>query len=201
MLSGAIGFGGENAPMLGAVSAHLDRVHVVSNSEHSIVFGECKASIERQAPNSFIYCMSAVRRVPHADGIFPDYDSSWAITRSKANDLAAGLARSLRKTLLSLEQDGKSALPEGVAVGDLQIGCRHELVNYVPRDLHIQVHGAVSVDDFMQSIRDMSFVKPPSYANELEYRFSYTLIREGFVIQPTVKNIILSAEEIIDLLV
>lgn len=199
MFSGAVGFGGEAAPMLGAVSAHLDRVHIVSNNEHSIVFGQCKASIERQAPNSFIYCMSAVRRVDHANGIFPDYDSSWAITRSKAGDLAAALARNLRETLLSLEQGGNSALPEGIAVSELQICCRHELVNYVPRDLHIQVHGAVSVDDFMQSIRDMSFVKPPSYAHELEYRFSFTLVRDDLIIQPMVKNIILPAGDALGL--
>lgn len=202
MFAGAIGFGDEEPPqMLGAFSARIDRIHMVRSTPNSVVFAQCNAQIERHAPNCFIYCMSAVRRVADADGIFPDYDASWAITRSKAADIADALGRSLWQALRDLEQAGKSALPEGISVADLQIGCRHELVNYVSRDQHIQVHGAVSVDDFMQSIRDMSFVKPPSYAHELEYRFSYTLVRDGFVVQPTVKNIILPAEEVIDLLV
>ncbi|WP_278438949.1 hypothetical protein [Pseudomonas oryzihabitans] len=202
MLGGMIHFEtDEPPPMLGKFFGHIENMHIVSTSADSVIFAQCNAKIERHAPNCFIYCMSAVRRVAAADGIFPAYDSSWAITRSKASLFAEHLRQMLHRTLLSLEKSGNSVLPEGVTVGELQIGCRHELVNYVPRDQHIQLHGAVSVDDFMQSIRDMSFVKPPSYAHELEYRFSYTLERDDLIIQPMVKSIILPAGDVLGLVV
>lgn len=203
MFSGAIGFGDEQPPpIFGEFSVHIDRIHMVRSTPESVIFAQCNAQIERHAPNCFIYCMSAVQELAEANGIFPDYDSSWAISQAKAGDIANAIGESLLRALWDLEQAGKSALPEGISVQDVEIGCRHELVNYVPREQHIRVHGAVSVDDFMQSIRDMSFVKPPSYMHELEYRFSYTLGHDdGFIVYPKVKNIILPAGELIDLLV
>jgi len=143
--------------------------------------------------------MSAVRRASKADGIFPKYDSRWAITRAKAGTFALAIGEALRRKIKELAQRGASILPGHLQPEDIQIFCRHDVVLYVPRRLHIDSEFEASIEKLMKAIGNMSFVKPPSFSHELEYRFSYTLEHNGLVVEPACKHLILPADELIPL--
>jgi hypothetical protein len=55
-----------------------------------------------------------------------------------------------------------------------------------------------TADHFMRKIWDMAFVKPPSFLAENEYRFSFTIVAGDKILIPTVDNVILNAEQLVE---
>jgi len=47
-------------------------------------------------------------------------------------------------------------------------------------------------------MRDMAFVKPPSFSKEKEYRYSFTIVVGDKIFVPLVDNVILNAEMLVD---
>ncbi|MNG33334.1 hypothetical protein D3C84_1195590 [compost metagenome] len=69
---------------------------------------------------------------------------------------------------------------------------------YLSREIHISDASVFTADHFMRKIWDMAFVKPPSFLIEKEYRFSFTIVAEDKILIPTVDNVILNAEHLVD---
>ena len=200
MFQGAIGIGDdEHLPRIpGAFSAAIHNLEMVGGNDKIIKVRNSSASIHREALNSFIFCMSQVRKLRDAIGLFPDYDDCWYMTATKAHDLGVALSTLLRDRVISGRETGNHIVDPHIPLVDLSIHCRHELVSYLGREIHISNSSLFTVDHFIRKIWDMAFVKPPSFVAEKEYRYSFTIAAGDRILIPTVDNVILNAEQLVD---
>lgn len=190
--------------ILGSMTAHINKLEIVNScalnkhNEQVVIVKDSSASIHREALNGFIFCMSRVRKMRDAVGLFPDYDDCWYMTASKAHSLGIALSKLLRERIIAGRQSGDHIVASHVSLDNLSIYCRHEPVSYFNREVHISDATEFTADHFMQKISDMAFVKPPSFSTEKEYRFSFTIVANGFVVTPAVDYVILDAEQLVD---
>lgn len=200
ILQGAISVGGdENHPrILGSMSAAIEHLHIVENTGQILRVRDTRASIHREALNGFIFCVSRVRKKRDAVGLFPNYDDCWYMTASKAHSLGLELSILLRDRITSGRHSGNHIVDPNVSLENLSIYCRHEPVSYLSREIHISDTSDFTIEHFMRKISDMAFVKPPSFSAEKEYRFSFTIVAGEMILMPTVKNVILKAEHLVD---
>lgn len=180
----------------GAMSAFVHNLEIVDSNEQTIRVRNSSASIHREALNGFIFCMSQVRKLRDAVGIFPDYDDCWYMTASKAHDLGVALSLLLRDQIISGRHSDNHIVDPHISLENLSIHCRHEAVNYLNREIHISDTTVFTVDHFMHKIWNMAFVKPPSFLPEKEYRFSFTIVAGDKILIPTVDSVILNAEQL-----
>lgn len=199
MFQGIINLGGdEYRPRIpGAFSGTLHHLEMVGGNEHVIKVRDSSVSIHREALNGFIFCMSKVRRFRDAVGLFPDYDDCWYMTATKAHNLAVALSELLRDRITSGRHSGNHIVDPHVSLENLSISCRHELVSYLGREIHISDTSVFTADHVMRKILDMAFVKPPSFLAEKEYRFSFTIVADNKILVPTVDNVILNVEKLV----
>lgn len=199
MFQGVIGIGGdEHYPRIpGAMTTVIRGIELLGSDEHIIKVRNSSASIHREALNGFIFCMSKVRRLRDAVGIFPDYDDCWYMTAAKAHGLGLSLSALLRERIISGRYSGNHIVDPDISLENLSIHCRHESVSYLSREIHISDTSVFTADDFMRKIWDMAFVKPPSFSEEKEYRFSFTIVAADKILIPTVNNVILSGEQLV----
>ncbi|MBI6945731.1 hypothetical protein [Pseudomonas koreensis] len=200
MFQGAIGLGNdEHYPRIpGAMSAAIHNLETVGGNEQIIRVRNSSASVHREALNGFIFCMSQVRKMKDAVGLFPDYDDCWYMTAAKAHNLGVELSTLLRDRIFSGRESGNHVVDPSIPLANLSIHCRHEPVSYLGREIHISDTSVFTVGHFMQKIWDMSFVNPPSFLKEKEYRFSFTIVVGDKILIPIVDNVILSAEKLAD---
>lgn len=188
----------EHHPQIpGAFSGLIKHLETVGGNEQIIKVRNSSVSIHREALNGFIFCMSEVRKLRDAIGIFPDYDDCWYMTATKAHNLGVALSELLRERITSGRQSGNHIVDPNISLQDLSIYCRHEPVSYLGREIHISDVSVFTADHFMRKIWDMAFVKPPSFLAEKEYRFSFTIVAGDKILIPTVDNVILNAEELV----
>ncbi len=200
VFQGAIGLGGEeHHPRIpGAMSAVIEKLEVIDYNEQIIRVRDSSAIIHREALNGFIFCMSQVRRLRDAIGLFPDYDDCWYMTATKAHELGAALSTLLRDRITSGRHSGNHIVDPDISLDNLSIYFRHEPVSYLGREIHISDTSVFTTDHFMRRILDMAFVKPPSFLAEKEYRFSFTIVAEDKILLPVVDNVILNAGQLAD---
>uniref|UniRef100_UPI0022E70164 hypothetical protein n=1 Tax=Aeromonas sp. QDB25 TaxID=2989832 RepID=UPI0022E70164 len=120
------------------------------------------------------------------------------IYRLKAHSLGLELSILLRDRITSGRHSGNHIVDPNVSLENLSIYCRHEPVSYLSREIHISDTSDFTIEHFMRKISDMAFVKPPSFSAEKEYRFSFTIVAGEMILMPTVKNVILKAEHLVD---
>lgn len=199
MFQGVIHIGDdEHHPQVpGAMSAIIHNLEFDGGDEQIIKVRNSSASIHREAQNEFIFCMSQVRKLRDAVGLFPDYDDCWYVTATKAHDLGLALSVLLRDRIISGRQSGNHIVDPNISLVNLSVHCRHELVSYLGREIHISDASAFTADHFMRKIWDMAFVKPPSFLPEKEYRFSFTIVAGDKILIPIVDNVILNAEQLV----
>lgn len=200
MFQGAISFGGdEHHPRIpGAMRAVVHDLDVVGGNQQIIRVRNSSASIHREALNGFIFCMSQVRKLRDAVGLFPDYDDCWYMTATKAHNLGVALSALLRDRITSGRHSGNHIVDPHISLENLSIHCRHEPVSYLSREIHISDTSVFTADHFMRKIWDMAFVKPPSFVPEKEYRFSFTIVAGDKILIPAVDNVILNAEQLVE---
>lgn len=200
ILQGVISVGGdENQPrIMGRMSAAIENLHIIERTEKSLKIRDTRARIHREALNGFIFCVSRVRKKRDAIGLFPNYDDCWYMTASKAHSLGIELSKLLRARILSGRHSGNHIVDQNISLENLSIYCRHEPVSYLSREVHISDASDFTIEHFMKKISDMAFVKPPSFSTEKEYRFSFTIVAGEMILMPTVKNVILNAEHLVD---
>ena len=200
MFQGAIGLGDdEHHPRIpGAMSAAIHNLEMVGGNEQNIRVRNSSASVHREALNGFIFCMSQVRKMRDAVGLFPDYDDCWYMTATKAHNLGVALSVLLRDRITSGRDSGNHIVDPCIPLANLSVHCRHEPVSYIGREIHISDTSLFTADQFMRKIWDMAFVKPPSFLAEKEYRFSFTIVAGDKILIPIVDNLILNAEQLAD---
>ncbi|MCP3789466.1 hypothetical protein [Pseudomonas sp. N2-11] len=188
--------GGEGITFPGRFDGHVLNMQIVGGNQSKVTIRDSAALINREALNGFIFCISAVRKTRDAQGIFPDYDDCWFMKASKASALAGAMSTALLNEIKQRRESGKHVIPPSIPLEGLRVHCRHELVTYIPRLLHINSTTEQLINNFMRSMRDMAFIKDPKFSHELEYRFSFTILSGNQIVPPVVNNIIIDAHDI-----
>lgn len=200
MFQGVMDLGDDERPLRipGSMIAKIHNLEIVGGNEQIIKVRNSSVSIHREALNGFIFCMSQVRKMRDAVGLFPDYDDCWYMTETKAHNLGVALSALLRDRITSGRRSGNHIVDPHLPLTNLSIHCRYEPVYYLSREVHISDASVFTADHFMRKILDMAFVKPPSFLAEKECRFSFTIVAGDRILTPTVDYVILNGEQLVD---
>lgn len=186
----------------GTISAHLDVLNLVKPVGDSIIVRDSSSTITRQALNSFIFCMSYVRKTHECAAVLPHYDDYWYMTFNKAEHFGVGVGKILLEKIKKEHAAGNYILPKETNLDTLLLNVSRDIVTYTTRDIHITNQNPFDLDELVQQMSDMTFVKPPiPFQNEKEYRFQYTFLSDGNIVVPNVKFVILDASTLQDFIV
>ncbi|OOL39128.1 hypothetical protein [Pseudomonas sp. FSL W5-0299] len=202
LAGGSMVFGKETFTRFpGVLRAHFDTVNIVVFDGQDVVLRDSRATICRESPNSFVFCMSLVRKMRDSEGIFAGYDDCWYMTAAKAQRFGLVLGQVLLQFVKAEHLKGNFIVPKETDVTKLKVFVEHRSVDYISREIEIFDDAHTPLDVFMNKMQSMAFIKPDSYSPELEYRFNYTMVVDGKIVQPQVKKVILKSEQLLDLVV
>jgi hypothetical protein len=189
---------GDIAPTIfpGKFKAIVQKLHPISSSENSIIIRNSSALIERESPNCFVYCMSAVNNLDECKGMFRNYDDYWAIDYDSAEKFGIELAQILYNAIIDEHKKPISLIPKHLNPEQISIELRLDEVKYFERDIHFSEKNENKLSELMQILFDTAFIKPQSFHHEKEFRFRFTLLFRGEIIEPMVKAIIMSSEKL-----
>lgn len=176
----------------GRTAAHFINVNQRINGGQTVELTDSIAVIKREVLNSFIFCMSQVRRTEEAAEIFPHYDAHWFMNGLRADLFAQRLGQLLLREIGRKRVIGQHVVPEHLDLERLEVKIQHGMVTYAPRALKFGRGCDLSVDHLMPLLSSMAFLKTPDYSPEKEYRFHFTLIHENSIIEPLTNNIIIT---------
>lgn len=168
-------------------------------SEH-VTLTDSSATIEREALNTFVFCMSSIKEKQECVGMFRGYDDYWYLKESSDLEFGWKLGRLLLKHIIDQHAEGNYILPEETRLEGLDIKVRPRLVDYVARELHITGDGDIALDKFTEKVMFMSFIKPEEFKHEKEYRFELTAVVDGMIVEPVVNYVILDSSSLTHLL-
>ena len=201
VFQGNMNFGGKKSVIInGRSKTHTHRLTIVSTNESTAIVQDSSVTIARESLNCFVFCMSEVRKTTECHGMFPEYDSYWHLMSSRVKSFARELGQVLLEQIKENHKKGIYSLPPETDMTDIEIFVQFRKVTYTPREIHFHNESSFSLDDFMNTINDMVFIKPKNYAHEKEFRFHYVIVSRGRIIQPIIKNIILNADRLLPII-
>ena len=178
----------------GSTSAHYEVLNIVPSSNGKIILRDSRATIERQALNGFVFCMSSIRKTKDCIDIFPEYDDYWYIPKMWAANFGFMLGGLLRDAIIERHNAGQPIVPKELSIDDFSVNARLDFVSYTPREIHITNDNKIELNEFMQKMSNIAFIKPVEpFEKEREYRFNYEIVSKGRIIEPTIKSIILDS--------
>lgn len=195
--AGAMMIGGA-APhaVAGRLDASLTHVHIVRAGPQTCVLRDTVIHIKREALNCFIFCMSQVTNIEECDEIFSGYDDSWSINACHFEAFGTEIANVLLESIREKKETGEFILPEHTDLENLGIMLEWGTVMYVPREMHITEANHRTLDEFMHKLRFMTLIKPERFFREKEYRFQFTIISNGMIVEPNVTNIVIDSSRL-----
>lgn len=188
LLQGAVGFGGpDDTPRFpGSFRANIEKLHIVRGSGDEVVVRDTRVHIEREVPDSFIFCMS-LKNAP--DKPFDGYDDHWTVPSHQTNSFANTLGS------LIFDQVPLSSFTESMAqfitprtASTLNLNVRHRAVIYEDRHITITERNRPTYDTLIELLSNVAFIKPAKFAPEQEYRFMFELTQGRRIFQPAVKG-------------
>lgn len=195
---GNMNFGEKKSLIINGISkTHTHRLIITSTNKNTVIVQDSSATITRESLNCFVFCMSEIRKTSDCHGMFPEYDSYWYLMASRAQIFARKLGEMLLEQIKENHNKGLYVLPPETDMTDIKILVDFRKVTYTPREIHFQKESTFSLNEFMEIINDMVFIKPEKYSHEKELRFHYVIVSHGKIIQPIIKNIILSADRLL----
>lgn len=184
----------------GRTSAQFLRVDATHNPDNTITLIDSEATIQREAFNGFVFCMSQVRKTRDCVDIFPEYDDYWFVTEASAKKFGFTLGAILREAIISGRASGNHLVPENMDIGDFSVNVQMGLVKYVPREIHVTDASKYKLQEFIKNMLNIAFTKPPiPFAKECEFRFNYIILSKGKIVEPIVKYAILDSTLLQDL--
>lgn len=161
-----------------------------------VVVKQTVAEVTDHAANCFIFCMSLVRKTYQTQGMFPNYDDCWYIESFKAEHFMLVLGDALRKKIATSRAAGVDIIPKHIDLDRIKILAKRSQVTYIPRDITITDHADLVIEEFMQRLRNLNYVKPPRFSHELEYRIAFMITLDDRVVEPLVENVILDVPQL-----
>lgn len=181
----------------GKTNAHFESMNIIRSDNQNVLLKDSIATIERQAPNSFVFCMSHTKDVKDCIDIFPEYNDSWHLQKLHAEKFGAALGTLLRDAIVEGYKTGNHIVSEDISIDNFSIQMNSQLVDYTSREIHIKSNDFFSLNNFMQKMHNIVFIKPATpFKKELEYRFNYTITSKQRIIEPIVKSIILDSSHL-----
>ncbi|MFU2326632.1 hypothetical protein [Pseudomonas sp. NFX98] len=197
---GTIGLGDYRPTIFpGRHSAHIEKVNIERRTETTVVLRDSSAVYSRESLNSFIFCMSRVRKTGDCKGIFSGCDDYWYLRESQAQEFGVKLGGLLLQHIYSEHALGRFVLSENTDLEALEIRLEHRKVEYVAREVHLYDGSPLPLNEFMLKMANMAFTKPDSYRAELEYRFNFIAVCNGHIVEPLVKSVFLDSTPLLDL--
>ena len=199
LLNRAIGFGpiGEMPRFPGGFEASVEKMTLVKNTENGVIIRDAAIKIKRWVPNCLIFCMTLAETIELK--VFEQYDDKWYIDFAKADRFARILANLIyNQSKLSRFSDIRD-IHSPASLKGLSINFRHRDVKYMDRKLVVTAENMPKYDDLYQILIDIAFIKPPQFSGENEYRFCFDLYDGENIFPPTVKDMLLSLNPLLDL--
>lgn len=194
LCGGSMSFGnGDSLRFPGRTSAIFDRVDAKVISEREMVIYESRAEISREAFNSFIFCMSKIRKTNECHGMFKNCDDYWYIREGQIKKFALALGENLLTKIRHKHMEGLYILPPETDMSRLKIVAQWGEIQYLSREIHIHEKDFRTLKNFTDKILNMAFTKPDDYKKEKEYRFNFIAVVDDQVVEPIVKSVILDA--------
>lgn len=192
--NGTMGFNNRSAtPFAGRTHAGIENLHIVRCDNDHVTIRNTSFVVEREALNSFVFCMSKVRKTHDWIGIFPDYDDCWYMAEAHRLDFCRVLGDLLLEAIIDGYRTGNHIIPANTPLHDLTIYRAAKPVRYLPRDTHITNENIMAIDEFTDRMIHISYTKPTIFEHEAEFRFLYDIVAGGHFIQPIVNSVILDA--------
>ncbi len=161
---------------------------MVRVEEEAVVVRDSKVVIEREAINSFIFCMSIGEREMASP--FDGYDDKWVVSENSVEAFAKTLGQCLlRQTRFSEYASDPLSAVFLDNVDKVQVSMRLGQVKYIGRDLRVTNETAQDFDRIMSSILDVPFCKPEGqgYEAENEFRIIFDISCAGVILEPQVE--------------
>lgn len=181
-------------PARGAIN--FESLRIIEGNFYKTTLQTCKALVSREVLNGFIFCMSLVNEPNEAIGLFPKCDDCWYMDSRKAHAIADEISRLLIEKIEIGRVTGDHVVPADIPLNGLGVMFNHRLVEYVPRSIEISKASDMTMEKFVTLTEDMSFIKPASFSNEKEYRFTFTIFANDMMIEPIIPTVILDAGEL-----
>lgn len=161
----------------GSTKITCKNLSIVSTGIPVTVISKADIHIEREAPDSLIFCMSQARETSDCRNIFPDYDSEWHIRETSKHDFAMEIFKSLIETLRTPARGG--LIPTDIPLEELGLICNHAPVIYAPRSIHITQHSSLKLETILEHMETMAYLKPEKFKIEQEYRFVFFITHKN----------------------
>lgn len=161
----------------GTTECQLNELGIVATDNSHALVDHADLFIKREAPNALIFCMSSGQTKEDCLGIFPQYDDQWHILKDSKEILSRYFGDSLREIILTPDRGG--LIDPTLSLSDLTIHCECRSVIYASRHTRFDEHTTIDINEFLQLMSTMSFIKPTNYASEREYRFSFHIRHRG----------------------
>lgn len=140
-----------------------------SRAGNQVTLSTGKLQLERHAHDQFVFCMSQGSDNPPT--ISNGYDTHWSISKRETSRFIDGMKEAIIESL--------NNNPEQVVgldkhrLRDIRIIANHSMVTYIPREFSTRDLEDQSINEIMDRMSNMSFIKPPAFSKEAEYRFSF----------------------------
>lgn len=170
--------GPECSPIIfpGTMECSLKELGIVCANDTQALVDHADIFIRREAPNALIFCMSLGNTADDCRGIF-DYDDQWQILQSDVRVFANHLTKALR--VLIDQPDRAGLIDRAIPIKEIVIRCEFRPVIYVDRHTRIDESTDIDLNQLLQLMETMSFIKPKTYSPEREYRFTFHIQHNG----------------------
>lgn len=181
-------------PFSGKCITHIKHTKIKYDKGNTVTLSNASATVHREAPNSFIFCMSLIRKTHESAGIFKSYNDCWYMNYWKAREFGYKLSLVILEKIKTQEALGNYIVPRDTDLDSLVIHTIHDTVDYLDRHIYITNQNTAKIDHLLYLLETMAFIKPKSYTHEKEYRFHFTIVSNGKYIEPLVENLLVSSE-------
>ncbi|MBP2841164.1 hypothetical protein [Pseudomonas sp. PNP] len=181
----------------GRQSSNFIKLTLVSQNDTTVILRDSLAIFSHESPNCFIFCVSRVRKTRDCVGIFNGYDDYWFLNETRAYSFSLNLATTLLEYIRQQHTEKNYIVPKDTDMTSLEVLVENRPVEYLGRDVELYGNVALPLEKFAEKIRNMSFLKPEKHRNEMEYRFSFTLISKGRIVEPIVKSVFLDSSSLL----
>lgn len=176
----------------GRGSARFERLNIVEHGLDTLTLKDSKGVINREALNSFIFCMSHVRRTTECHGMFAGYDDYWYIHERNVDNVGLILGKLLLKQIQESQKNGDHVIPKEIDASEIKVNTLVGKVIYMDRNLRFTNETIHGLDEVIDMMRNMSYIKPTvPFQKEKECRYQFIITHNGYMIEPLKKFIIL----------
>lgn len=189
---------GVNYP--GRWTATLYDTHMSTKDDY-VTFHYTTASVQIEACNAFIFCVSEVNSISECSEIFPNYDDSWHIKPASTNEFCRRISHLIHQKIITSRQANEHIIPPEIPLETIRVMSRHHPVRYIPRDIHITERNVPSIKELISHYEFIEFLKPETpFKREKEYRLQFLILSGMNAVQPCVKTILIDSTKLMDLI-